>query len=72
MEDLAACHPGVSRSAGIEPVELAARGGDVLFLDFLCGHIGSPNRSEVPRLMFQSRFGIPATLDGHRVGGNVW
>jgi hypothetical protein len=58
---------------GINPVELAAVEGDVLFLDFLCGHIGSPNRTGgVPRLMMQSRFGIPATLDGHKVGGNVW
>ena len=43
-----------------------------LFLDFLCGHSGSANTSDVPRLMFQSRFGIPSTLKGTRVGGNVW
>ena len=45
---------------------------DGLFLNFLCGHSASRNTSDVPRLMFQSRFGVPPTVEGSRVGGNVW
>jgi hypothetical protein len=60
MESLAARHPDLSREHEIQPVEvLPEMAGDVLFLDFLCGHAGSPNRSSTPRLAFQTRYGIP-------------
>ena len=39
--------------------EVLAGDGDVLFLDFFCGHNGSENRSGTPRLAFQTRFGVP-------------
>ena len=50
-------HPELVRRAGIGPVEVLAADGDVLFLDFFCGHNGSENRSDTPRLAFQTRFG---------------